>query len=52
MFDWIYKTPMTETIFDEICKTICIIFTLCFIGFVGYMTDKLEIWYRRKHEQQ
>lgn len=51
MFDWIYKTPMTETIFDEICKTICIVSVLIFIGCVGYAVDKLETWYRKKHEK-
>ncbi len=52
IFDWINKTPMTETIFDEICKTICVVLALCFIGFVGYMTYKLENLYRRKYEQK
>ena len=51
-FYWINKTPMTETIYDEICKGICIISALFIIGLIGYIVDKLETWYRSKHEQR
>lgn len=42
MFEWIHKTPMTETLADEINKAICIVVTLAVIGLIGWAVDKWE----------
>ena len=42
MFNWIYKTCMTETLFDNICETICIVMVLYLIYWIAKHIENLE----------
>lgn len=51
MFNWITKTPLTETLADEINETICIIVTLAIIGAAGLLADRLEQKCKRRNKK-
>lgn len=51
MFDWITKTPMQETLADNINETICIVVTLAIIGAAGLLADRFEQRCKRRNKK-